>query len=687
MERNPDEIDQIVFRWDSENVSGTTGFGPVAWSGAREDAEGLFQGAGALLRASGDETRPALIRLQRRGGEAVLIRRLPWTDPGGGASTICHALVGSPEVLGAGTCLGLHAWTWSGADLPLARVRGALPTVWEEALLEAVGRGQAELDARLPGVVDELVGVMAELLRRPDDRFTLLDETGDTSLPVLWGLHSIFGSVYRRWTFATHDTAELPALRFVFVSRWTGAASRNTDRRRADPLERLGDAAESVAARLVEHHLRGLEEGDNREFAVDATLRQCHSTPRTPLLTAAQAAVAQLDRRFPARPVSRRPAEEDRTTAAPPGPSPTEPARRELPRTEPPRTDPPRTEPPRTDPPRTDPPPTEPTRTDPPRTDPPPTEPPRTEAPRVDPPRTEPSRSVPPSPTPVPPLPKDRPARPAADPTASPWAGPAKPGRRLRRRRGPAPKEGGLGARLDQAANVGEAQAAAREAADSDLLAVLRDRRLPYRLATVLVQEIARRIPAWNRALRHELRDLVLGEAYFVYRSHPADRVEPAERAADAAALHRWAVRPVLGTGRGGSGGRNAERAVADLAELLARFRTSPHPAARGTFLKLVRDERSGLPESVLRSLVLGGQKAAERDHPPDPPPPRRAAPTPAEPVATRPAEPAPPSPSPPPAPAPPRQERSKDGMVVVSVLGAVLVLLLIVIFASFLTR
>lgn len=717
MVRNPDEIDQIVFRWDSENVTGTTGFGPVAWSGAREDAEGLFHGAGALLRASGDETRPALIRLQRRGGDAVLIRRLPWTDPGGGASTICHALVGSPDVLGAATCLGLHAWTWEGADLPLARVRGELPTVWEEALLPAVGHGQAALDARIPATVDELVGAAAELMRDPDERFTLLDEPGDTALPVLWGLHSIFGHVYRPWTFASHDTAELPALRFVFVGRWTGAASRNTGRRRVDPRERVGDVAESVAARLVEHHLRGLEEGGNREFAVGAALRQFHGNPRTPLLAAAQAAATHLDRRFPARPAPRRPAEEDRATPA----MPPEPIRSEPSRSEPPRTEPARAEPTRGMPPHAEPMPAEP----------PHTGHPRTEPSRPAPPRAEPPRPAEPSHTPVPPLPKDPPqdhidrpgpdTRPephphpphklatptsarTADPAASPWAGPGKPGRRLRRRRGPAPKGAALGARLDRAANVGEAQAAAREAPDADLLTVLRDRGLPHRLATVLVQEIARRIPAWNRKQRHELRDLVLAEAYFVYRLHPADRVEPAERAADAVALHRWAVRPVLGTGRAGSGGRNAEEAVAELAELLARFRTSPHSAARTTFLKIVRDERSGLPESVLRSLVLGTGNTAERDHPPDPPPPSpRAAPSPAEPPkppeprktpktpkTPKPAQPAQPSESRSAGPgtaAPPGPERSKDGWVVVSVLGAVLVLLLVVIFASLVTR
>ncbi|MGO4632223.1 hypothetical protein AB4225_14955 [Streptomyces sp. 2RAF24] len=698
MARNPDEFDQIVFRWDSENVTGTTGFGPVAWSGARTDAEGVFHGAGSLLRASGDETRPALIRLQRRGGDAVLIRRLPWTDPGGGASALCHALVGSPEALGAATCLGLHAWH---ADLELAEVRGELPTVWEETLLSAVGEGQFALDARIPDVAEELVGVAAELLRHPDDRFTFLDERGDTALPVLWGLHSMFGLVHRSWTFASHDTAELPGLRFVFVSRWSGAATRNTDRRRTDPRERLGDPAESVATRLVEHHLRGLEEGDNREFAVSRALEHFHPHPGTPLLTAAQTAAARLDRRYPARPGraapgrapggvrgenagrgegpgwasesprggespwgtdSARGADSARGTASLRGtesprgadsPWEAERARGDEPRrgdespravesratestrgAEPPWGDESRrgAEPPRgadslygaDSPPGAD----SPHGTDAPRgaesswgagssRGPEASRTPEASRPKGE--RERGSEVPPPSYVPrgseaSPPSPTRR-----ADPAASPWAGPAKPGRRARWRRGPAPKEGGLGGRLDRAENVGQAQAAAREASDADLLAVLRDRGLPHRLTTVLVQEAAHRLPAWNRRLRHELRDLVLGEAYFVYRVHPADHVEPAERGADAAALHRWAVAPVLGGRKSGSGGRNADAAVAELADLLARFRTSPHPAARTAFDEIVRDERSGLPESVLRGLVLGTQRHAERDHPPDP--------------------------------------------------------------------
>ncbi|MFB7835836.1 hypothetical protein [Streptomyces sp. NPDC056056] len=321
MTRSENEVDQIVFRWDSENLTGSTGFGPVAWSGPREEAENLFRMSGPVLRASGDETRPALIRLQRR-SEVMLIHRRPFTDADGGTSVLCHALVGSPGLLQPATCLGLHAWNWEGAAMDGARVRGQLPVIPERVLVPATGRGQGELDSALERASEELTGMVAELLRHQDERFTVLDERGDTAGLVLWGLHSMFGALTgRRWTFATHDTAELSALRFVFVGRWSGAASSNTDRRRVDPRERVGDRAEEIADRLVRHHLRGVAEGEGLEYAVGSALHAASSARGTSLLDTAVRALDVLDRRRPGGPA---PAPEAAGRAARP-PAPVEP--------------------------------------------------------------------------------------------------------------------------------------------------------------------------------------------------------------------------------------------------------------------------------------------------------------------------------------------------------------------------
>ncbi|MCX5229314.1 hypothetical protein [Streptomyces sp. NBC_00233] len=299
MTRSENEVDQIVFRWDSENLTGSTGFGPVAWSGPREEAENLFRMSGPVLRASGEETRPALIRLQRR-SEVMLIHRTPFTDADGGTSVLCHALVGAPGLLEPATCLGLHAWNWEGAAMDGARVRGQLPVIPERVLVPATGHGQGELDSALEGATEEITGMVAELLRHPDERFTVLDERGDSASPVLWGLHSMFGGLTgRRWTFATHDTVELTALRFVFVGRWSGAASRNTDRRRVDPRERVGDRAEEIAARLVRHHLRGVAEGEGQEYAVGSALHGASSARGASLLETAVRALDVLDGRRP----------------------------------------------------------------------------------------------------------------------------------------------------------------------------------------------------------------------------------------------------------------------------------------------------------------------------------------------------------------------------------------------------
>ncbi|BAU86700.1 hypothetical protein SLA_5831 [Streptomyces laurentii] len=188
---------------------------------------------------------------------------------------------------------------------------------------------------------------------------------------------------------------------------------------------------------------------------------------------------------------------------------------------------------------------------------------------------------------------------------------------------------------LSRARTAEEARDAAREAADSELLAALRDRTFPYAVMTALVQEIAGRYPSWGAGLRGELLELVIAEEYFVARSHPRDLVGPAERAADAAALHDWAVRPLLG-------GRNAGAVPADrVAGVLARLWASPEPAAQGVFRGIV--ERPGLPESVLRALVLDLPRPAAP----------RAAPAPrvpAQPTAS-PAPPSLPPVSPPPAP------------------------------------
>ncbi|MHA4774409.1 hypothetical protein L1085_007890 [Streptomyces sp. MSC1_001] len=706
MTRSEHEVDQIVFRWDSENLTGSTGFGPVAWSGPRDEAENLFRTSGPLLRASGEETRPALIRLQRR-AEVMLIRRLPLLDADGGTSVLCHALVGSPELLEPATCLGLHAWTWEGSDVDAARVRGRLPVVPEEVLVPATGRGQGELDRTLAYAAEELTGAVAELLRHPDERFTVLDAPGDTACPVLWGLHSMFGTLTdRRWTFATHDTVELPALRYVFVGRWSGAASRNTERRRVDPRERSGDRAEEVAARLVSHHLRGIAEGEGGVYAVCSALHAASAARRGPLLETVTRALDTLDGRAGAeappeppvrKPVARRwgwtsggspageqpgQAVEEPRGATRPGPverpdlwfradSPPPRDRTAAPprdRTDAPPRD--RTTPPPRD--RTDPAPEEPRiagggaapgRAGPHRSEereqepsytpdlskrppgpgdrpvPVPVPVPRAvptgepaartsearsdgPAPAQSPPRPEPAPPQPP-PRPAPAHPSHRPGpdlypRPVLPLVAPEWTGPVAGGVRAwpRARGRERDAETGLVHKLPMVRTVDEARELVERGGSRELLDALR-RPQAYVVLTLLLRETARRLPSWEHPLRRELCEVALGQDVWAVAppGGEADPSDPSEeqRAANAAELHRWAVRPLLGGG---------DAPVGTVAALLSRLRTSPAPSARETFWLIVDGERPGLPEAVWSTLLreaYGVPRAAARPGGPGP--------------------------------------------------------------------
>ncbi|NKY16130.1 hypothetical protein HGA06_18930, partial [Streptomyces somaliensis DSM 40738] len=493
-------VDQIVFRWDTDNLSGTTGFGPVACSCAPERADAVFRVAAPLLRATGEATAPALLRLEN-GDRVLLVHRAPWREAGGRAGTVCHALMGPAALLDPATCLGLHPWSWEGGDLPLAEVRGTLPPVPESALLPAADAGTRLLSGGLAGVRHELVGAVAEFLRHPKAGFTFLDPSGGAAHRVLWGLHGLFGGqTARRWTFATHDTVESDLLRFVFVSRWTGEASGSGARRRADPVERCGDRAESVAERLVRHHLRD-------EYEVGAALRRAvehhRATRGGPVtwLALAEAALSgppPLDRpsdRIPPRPSERPPDRVPSRPAAPPSP------------------------------------------------------------------RTTPA-AVPRQGPPVPVAAPEWPAPPEGRPRTRRWPGGGSP-----RRRGPA---------------------------DGELLDALRAGTGGYEALTALMREVADRWPSWNRERRAALCAVLLDQELFVTDRAGALGAADEVRAANAASLYRWAVRPLL----------DDPALSARVTDLLPRLSTSPHRAARAAVRRITQNPSPGLPEPTWQALL-----------------------------------------------------------------------------------
>lgn len=478
MARHEELLDQIVFRWEADNSMGTTGFGPVAWSNGRDTAETVFRHVAPLLRTTAAVTVPALVRLESK-GRALLIHRAALPDPDGQPSTVCHALTGASATLDAETCLGLHAWSWENGGLRLGEVRGGLEQVRTATVLESAEEGRRALVRGLPALEETLKSVAAEVLRRPGQKFTVLDrQGGEAAHRVLWGLYGIFrGLVPSGWTFATHDTIEERSIRFVFVRSWAGPVPQNTERTRMDPGERLGDRAEEVAGWLVDHYLRGVEqgeEGEEGEFSVSEALtvaasRRSHHRDGGALLDVAEEAVYSLRgrprrlytpepgrsgpvREEPVRdelsgggssrgePLRGEPLRGDRTrpdSARPDSgradsvraePSWSEPVRGEPPRTEPPRTDAPRVDAPRTEPVRGEPVHSGPVHSDPVRTepvfsDPVRTDPVRSGPVRTDPIRSEPTRTEPPStePTRTEQLPR------VPSPSPSPSAAPPRP--------------------------------------------------------------------------------------------------------------------------------------------------------------------------------------------------------------------------------------------------------------------
>ncbi len=116
-------------------------------------------------------------------------------------------------------------------------------------------------------------------------------------------------------------------------------------------------------------------------------------------------------------------------------------------------------------------------------------------------------------------------------------------GRRARERE----DETGLVHKLPTARTTEEARELVERSGHRELLDVLR-RPQTYAVRTVLLREAARRLPSWEHRLRRELCDAALGGGLWAV-APPGARGGPDEppeeqRAADAAALYRWAVRP-----------------------------------------------------------------------------------------------------------------------------------------------
>ena len=666
MARHEELLDQIVFRWEADNSMGTTGFGPVAWSNGRDTAETVFRHVAPLLRTTAAETVPALIRLESK-GRVLLIHRAALPDPDGQPSTVCHALTGASATLDAETCLGLHAWSWENGGLRLGEVRGGLEQVRTAAVLESAEEGRRALVRGLPALEETLKSVAAEVLRRPGQKFTVLDrQGGQAAHRVLWGLYGIFrGLIPSGWTFATHDTIEERTIRFVFVRSWAGPVPQNTERTRTDPGERLGDRAEEVAGWLVDHYLRGVEQGEEGEFSVSEALtaaasRRSHHRDGGALLDMAEEAVYSLRGR-PRRlytPESGRPepvrdeptggetfrgeslrgdsarSDSVRPDSVRPDSGRADSVRAESSWSEPPRAEPPHTEPVRSEPPRTEPVRSEPVRAEPPRTEPVHSEPVRRDSVRGEPVRTDPIRSEPPRAEPPPRVPSPSPSPSVAPPQPSVSPPPSSPPA-LRRVVPEWPSSAGsvglIARRRLRRGTVGYEKLVAvlrtleepnavqknvvrtlRVSSNRDLIQVLREGGLHYAAVTLILKETAARYGEWGKGLRLGLCFAVLDRKLFVAgRRWPASGTRaPSEetQAANAAALYQWVVRPQASRDSLVSG---------RLTALLPELNSGPDAAGRAAVQQILEAENGpGIRDEVWLALLRAERRDRTRQQP-----------------------------------------------------------------------
>ncbi|GGT32315.1 hypothetical protein GCM10010271_40470 [Streptomyces kurssanovii] len=659
--RHAGTVDQIVFRWDAANPMGNTGFGPVAWSGERSEVVRLFRPVTHLLRSAGPDTSPALVRLvSEDSATALLVHRTSGRGLGGRQDTLCHALYGAERSLGPETCLGLRTWDWEGSGIELGEVRGALDPVPLGALERSALEGGKRLAGGLRRTEAELTAVAAEVLRDPAALHTVLDRAGDDGpCLLLWALYGIFGrALPQPWTFATHDTAESRRIRFMFVSRWSSSPDQDGPRVRTDPLQTPDGRPRDVAERLVRAYLYAVERGDAHEFeladALSTALPRGAAVSSRALLAASEDALAALGRRTGRARSGPRPYRAEPSTAdaydaneasapaayrpdeapgsgsyyadEPSAPAPYRPS--EAPasgsyRTEPSRSADYGAEPStpasyRTREPVVPAPASERSAPDGSR---------RAGGPGGPAPLDEPDRPLSATPFATPPVHDTRPpvAPPAGPPGRLPFVRPTWPEPDGERRRRPvlgrrsAPRgTGSLPARLVGCRDEREIADTIRESGNGDLLTVL-EGDPSYDVLTLVVRRIAEGWPDWTAGERRRMCDAVLGRRLYLSPGASAARGGPddAVRAANAASLYRWAVRPFA-----------AEPDVGNrLERLLPELCGGTDPVGRGAAEQILTgrtDPGITLPvwqALVRRSMTHPGPPPARVTHePPEPP-------------------------------------------------------------------
>ncbi|MFK4226448.1 MAP7 domain-containing protein [Streptomyces sp. NPDC019890] len=275
-----DRVDHVVFRWAGNQGSTGAGIAAVAQSCAPELARQLTQEFAPVLRVEGDDVPTSVVRL-RFGNRAVLLRRRSARDERGRRSTVCHALVGPGKQLGAGFCLAIAAVPWADPAW-IDEVSGDIDPLSRAALSEAATAARPGLVHGVSYALDALVPLVAQLLRTPEGRVSVLHaelaasvaqarekrpdagaegDTPDPALLALWGLRDIFGTwLPGGWTYATYDTLDSHPTRVTFVRAWLASAQQDPGLTRVAVDERRDDRAARCARDLVGHYRAALRQ-------------------------------------------------------------------------------------------------------------------------------------------------------------------------------------------------------------------------------------------------------------------------------------------------------------------------------------------------------------------------------------------------------------------------------------------
>jgi hypothetical protein len=247
-------VHQLVFRWDAGHSGGPAGMRAVAYSCDRELAELAFSLAGPALW--GGEREPALVRLVR-GDTVLLLRRRAARDAHGRPSSLSHGLLGNPATLPALLALGLHRWTWPGAQLRLDAVRGALDPVDPDELRASAGPAMAVLYEAVPPMAEPLAAAVAQALRRTERPMLVLDRTGGAgTLPILFGFVDIVGVVAGGpLSYASLARDEADRARIAFVPGCPDTTLAESTAVFVDPADPPQDWAADLARYLIDQYV------------------------------------------------------------------------------------------------------------------------------------------------------------------------------------------------------------------------------------------------------------------------------------------------------------------------------------------------------------------------------------------------------------------------------------------------